>query len=112
MSVPSLSLEGRVAIVTGAGGIRGIGRATALTLAEAGAAVAVCDINVKGETFDLKGTAEEIRKMGRRSLAVQTDVTKAIKLDPNNAWQYSQRASVYTDKGEYDLALADLQQGH
>lgn len=76
MSVPSLSLEGRVAIVTGAGGIRGIGRATALTFAEAGADVAVCDINVKGETFDLKGTAEEIRKMGRRSLAVQTDVTK------------------------------------
>jgi len=76
MSVPSLSLEGRVAIVTGAGGIRGIGRATALTFAEAGADVAVCDVNVKGETFDLEATAEEIRKLGRRSLAVQTDVTK------------------------------------
>jgi len=76
MSVPSLSLEGRVAIVTGAGGIRGIGRATALTFAEAGADVAVCDINVKGETFDLEGTAEEIRKMGRRALAVQVDLTK------------------------------------
>lgn len=76
MAVPNLSLEGRVAIVTGAGGIRGMGRATALTFAEAGADVAVCDINVKGETFDLEGTAEAVRKLGRRSLAVQTDLTK------------------------------------
>lgn len=76
MSVPNLSLEGRVAIVTGAGGKRGIGRATALTFAEAGADVAVCDINVSGETFDLEGTAEEISKKGRRALAVQADLTR------------------------------------
>ena len=76
MGVPSLSLEGRVAIVTGAAGLRGMGRATALTFADAGADVAVCDLNVKGETYDLEGTAEEIRKLGRRSLAIQTDVTK------------------------------------
>ncbi len=76
MGLSVFSLEGRVAIVTGAGGIRGIGRATALAFAEAGADVAVCDINVKGETFDLEGTAEEVRKLGRRSLAVQTDVSK------------------------------------
>ncbi len=76
MGLPSFPLEGRVAIVTGAGGIRGMGRATALAFAEAGADVAVCDINVTGDTFDLEGTAEEIRKLGRRSLAVQTDVTK------------------------------------
>ena len=76
MGVPSFPLEGRVAIVTGAGGIRGMGRAIALTLADAGADVAVCDLNVTGETYDLEGTAEEIRKLGRRSLAVQTDVTK------------------------------------
>jgi len=41
VSLPSLSLEGKVAIVTGSGGIRGIGRATALTFAEAGADVAL-----------------------------------------------------------------------
>ena len=76
MGLSVFSLEGRVAIVTGAGGIRGIGRGTAVAFAEAGADVAVCDINVKGETFDLEGTAEEVRKVGRRSLAVQTDVTK------------------------------------
>ena len=81
MSIPSLSLEGKVAIVTGAGGTRGIGRATALTFAEAGADVAVCDINVTGETFDLEGNAEEIRKLGRRALAIQADLSKDSDVD-------------------------------
>ena len=81
MSLPSLSLEGKVAVVTGAGGKRGIGRATALTFAEAGADVAVCDINVSGETFDLEGNAEEIRKLGRRTLAVQADLSKDSDVD-------------------------------
>jgi len=81
MSIPSLSLEGKVAIVTGAGGIRGIGRSTALTFAEAGADVAVCDINATGETFDLEGVAEEIRNLGRRSLAVQADLSKDNDVD-------------------------------
>jgi NAD(P)-dependent dehydrogenase (short-subunit alcohol dehydrogenase family) len=81
MSVPTLSLEGRVAIVTGAGGKRGIGRATAITFAQAGADVAVCDISVSGETFDLEGTAAEIRKLGRRALAVQADLTKDKDVD-------------------------------
>ena len=81
MGVPSFPLEGRVAIVTGAASLRGMGRATALTFADAGADVAVCDISVKGEDFDLEGTAEEIRKLGRRSLAIQTDVSKESDVD-------------------------------
>ena len=64
------SLEGKAAIVTGAG--RGIGKGIALTLAEAGA-----DITVAARTVEqIEGTAEEIRKLGRRALAVPTDVTK------------------------------------
>jgi 2-deoxy-D-gluconate 3-dehydrogenase len=64
------SLKGKVAIVTGAG--RGIGKAIALTLAEAGA-----DITVAARTTEqIERTAEEIRKLGRRALAVPTDVTK------------------------------------
>lgn len=81
MSLPSLSLAGRVAVVTGAGGKRGIGRATALTFAEAGADVAVCDINATGETFDLEGVAREIRQLGRRALAVQADLSKDKDVD-------------------------------
>jgi 3-oxoacyl-[acyl-carrier protein] reductase len=70
------SLEGRIALVTGAGGVLGMGRATALAFAEAGADVVVTDLIVKADNWDLEGTAEEIRKLGRRSLAVQADVTK------------------------------------
>ena len=70
------NLDGRVAIVTGAAGIRGMGRAIALTLASAGADVAVCDLYAdKVGSFDLEGTANEIRKLGRRSIAVKTDIT-------------------------------------
>lgn len=76
MALSKFSLDGKVAIVTGAAGIKGIGRATAVAFAEAGANVAVCDINSTGETFDLEGTSEEVRKRGRRSLAIQADVTK------------------------------------
>ena len=76
MSVSKFSLEGRVALVTGAGGVLGMGRATALAFAEAGADVAVTDLIVKADNWDLEGTAEEVRKYGRRSLAVQADITK------------------------------------
>ena len=63
-----MTLDGRIAIVTGAG--QGIGRATALALAQAGANVAVVDINHAAA----KGTADAIAALGRRSLALETDV--------------------------------------
>ena len=81
MSTPIWSLEGKVAIVTGAGGTRGIGRAIALLFAEAGSDVAICDINVTGGDFDLMGVAQEIRALGQRSLAMQVDVTKKAEVD-------------------------------
>ena len=81
MSSSKFSLEGKVALVTGAGGVLGMGRATALAFAEAGADVAVTDLIVKADNWDLEGTAEEIRKRGRRSLAIQADVTKRNEVD-------------------------------
>lgn len=70
MGIEIFSLEGKVAIVTGAS--RGIGRAIAVGLAEAGADVAVA---ARSEA-DLRSLAEEIEGLGRRSLVVPTDVTK------------------------------------
>jgi NAD(P)-dependent dehydrogenase (short-subunit alcohol dehydrogenase family) len=63
------SLDGRVAVVTGGG--TGIGRGTALVLAERGADVVL----PARRTEPLASTAEEIEALGRRALAVPTDVT-------------------------------------
>ena len=62
------SLEGRTAVVTGAG--RGIGASLALALAEAGADVAAADI----DQATAESTAEAIDARGRRSLAIPVDV--------------------------------------
>ncbi|MCX7786895.1 MAG: SDR family oxidoreductase [Spirochaetes bacterium] len=64
-------LTGKTAIVTGAGSRNGIGRATALALAKQGADVAVCDLNLEG----VQETAKEVKALGRRSIALQVDVT-------------------------------------
>ena len=77
MYAPSFSLEGKVAIVTGAR--RGIGKAVALGFAQAGADVGVCDLVV--EDGQLAAVAKEIQGLGRRSLAVQADVTRKADVD-------------------------------
>ena len=68
------TLTGRVALVTGAA--RGIGRATALELARAGADVAVNDVLPAGEHV-----ATEIRELGRRALWVPANVAHADEVD-------------------------------
>src|SRR5690242_5319998 len=66
-----LRLDGRVALVTGAG--QGIGRAFAHALGEAGAAVAVVDL----ATEYAQAVASELEQKGIDSLAITTDVTRA-----------------------------------
>jgi len=79
ISVASLSLEERVAIVTGGG--TGIGRGITLEFAKAGA-----DVVVAGRTLaNLEEVAKEVRAVGRRSLVVQTDISK--KADVENMVQ-------------------------
>jgi NAD(P)-dependent dehydrogenase (short-subunit alcohol dehydrogenase family) len=79
MSISSFSLEGKVAVVTGAK--RGIGKAIALAFAEAGADVAICTRVFKDDKDDLEAVAEEIRKLGRRSLAIQADISQKADVD-------------------------------
>jgi 3-oxoacyl-[acyl-carrier protein] reductase len=69
------NLEGRVALVTGAG--RGIGRAIALIVAEAGADVAV---NYRERAEPAEATAKDIRQLGRRVEVVQADVARAAEV--------------------------------
>ena len=80
-----LELNGKVAIVTGAGRQVGIGRHAALELARLGADVVVTGTNRSPDTFtkselevNWKGTesvVNEVRGLGRKSLALTLDVT-------------------------------------
>jgi len=74
MSDDRRDLSGEAALVTGAG--RGMGKAVALRLAEAGADVAVNDINAA----DADTVASEVRSLGRRAVSVAGDVTKAAEV--------------------------------
>ena len=71
-------LDGKVAIVTGAGG-RGnsIGRAYAVALANAGASVVVADLNGDGA----QKVADEITGMGHKATAVQVDITDTASVE-------------------------------
>jgi len=70
-----MMLADRVAIVTGAG--TGIGKATALALARAGAHVVAADI----DAGLAKATADAVAGLGRRSLALETDVGDLAAID-------------------------------
>jgi NAD(P)-dependent dehydrogenase (short-subunit alcohol dehydrogenase family) len=71
-----VAAEGRVALVTGAQ--QGIGRATAVALARAGADVALNYLDDRAAT---EKAASEIRAMGRRALLVQADISRAAEVD-------------------------------
>lgn len=75
--MPDFSLKDRVAVITG--GRRGVGRAIALCFAGAGADVVVCDRVI--DDGELEKAAEEIRALGRKSLALKVDITVKSDVD-------------------------------
>ncbi len=66
-----LGLEGKVALVTGAGSQIGFGKAICLTLAKEGCDIVATDIDFEGA----KKTAAEIQAMGRKAIGLKVDIT-------------------------------------
>lgn len=88
-------LHGKVAVVTGAA--RGLGRQSALALAEAGADVAICDLlPAEGEQ-----TSSEIKALSRRALFAEVD---ASQVDQANAFI----AQVIADLGRIDILVNNV----
>ncbi len=84
-------LEGKVAIVTGAARHRGIGRAIAVELADRGADVVAVGSPRPPESYPddektlawdgVRSVAEEVRRLGRRALAIDADLTQRAAAD-------------------------------
>ena len=114
MSLSNFSLEGKTALVVGAR--RNMGKGFALGLAEAGADVAVTDVNL--ESGQLQAVADEIQKMGRKSLALKADISSqeevrklvesvvkefgSIDILMNVAVMYHQKSVVDLDEESWD----------
>lgn len=115
-SKENLPLEGKVAIITGGG--TGIGRAIALEFAGAGA-----DVVITGRRLGpLEKVAAEVKDLGGRSLAVQTDISNKSEVESlatktisefddidvlvNNAAIYSRTPILETNEDEWDEIIA------
>jgi NAD(P)-dependent dehydrogenase (short-subunit alcohol dehydrogenase family) len=91
MVATQAGLSGLAALVTGCGRARGIGRAVALTLATAGADVAVTDVSARGvhnagepepaDTDGLEALVDEIKQLGCRAIALTGDVADAADVE-------------------------------
>lgn len=87
MTMTSTNLDGKVAVVTGAGRMRSIGRPIAVALARAGCDVVVTGTGRAPDRYpederaagwrDIESVADEIRALGRRALPVVSDVSDA-----------------------------------
>lgn len=79
------NLKNKVALVTGAGGQNGMGKAIALRLAKEGANVVVNDIKVNTKDTDkwsgLPDVVKEIKSLGQKSFSLEGDVSDSIQVD-------------------------------
>lgn len=120
-------LDGKVAIVTGAGRLRGIGRAAAVALARLGADVVVTGTGRDPAAFpadekavgwqDVEGTAKQVRDLGRRALPMVVDVTNTdhVSMMVDRAVKELGRVAILVNnaayaKGPDRVPIVDLQQ--
>ena len=83
--------DGKVALITGAGGMKGIGRACALKLASQGADIVISDFKrepkdlppqeVKAQWRSIDSVAEEVQALGRRCLKIWCDLTVSEQIE-------------------------------
>jgi len=90
--IDQFRLTGKSALVTG--GSRGLGRACAIAMAEAGADVAILDL----PGSETEGVLGEVRALGRRAMAVPCNVTRSLEVD-------SAVAAVVAEFGGIDILL-------
>jgi NAD(P)-dependent dehydrogenase (short-subunit alcohol dehydrogenase family) len=108
MAATQDGLSGLAALVTGCGRARGIGRAVALTLATAGADVAVTDVSARGlrnagepeaaGAGGLEALVDEIRQLGCRAIALTGDVANAADVE-------AVVAAAVTELGRVDILV-------
>ena len=110
MILDQFSLAGKKALVTGAS--RGIGRAIALALADAGADVALVSRGIE----NLQSTAAEVQRLGRTAPIVVTDVRDLSQIEPMFARAIAElghldivvnAAGIPSRKSTVDLSQAD-----
>ncbi len=89
----ALRLENKNALITG--GASGIGRATSIRFAEEGANVAVADRNLGAAD----SVAAEVRKLGRKAIAIQVDTSDEAQVD-------AMVARTVADLGSIDILVA------
>lgn len=88
-----MSLEGKVALVTGSG--RGIGRSIALRLARDGADIVINDV---GDLAPAESVAAEVKAIGRKSLVVAADVSNSEEVN-------AMLAKVVAEMGRIDILV-------
>ena len=100
------NLDGKVALVTGAGGMRGVGRATALKLAAQGADLAITDVRrdasdlppaeLRQDWHSIDSVSDEVEALGRRCLPRYADLGVSDLTGANYAAKYPACASPNT----------------
>jgi 3-oxoacyl-[acyl-carrier protein] reductase len=97
INVPTASLEGKVALVTGAG--RGIGRGCAIELGKRGASVIVNYVSSKGPAEEVCKIIEDFNN-GAKAVAIQADVSKVSEI--NRLFEEAKKAF-----GKIDIVMSN-----